>query len=216
MYVKHFNSSTEAISVHDSNGMDISLVILVSGISFVVLLFIISFVMHHFKLRLVCECEGTVISGETSDGVGGEGSNETISPKQTSGSKCCPFTIVTQSSENSIFIPSAKRIGFNDSKGSASCICRKFNDSKSLNEDCPICLEPYKENEELIILTCKHGYHESCLYSWVKIREVTVCPLCKGVSPAVTLEVMDRRKPSVYETEIVNISSTHYGPVFVV
>ena len=45
-------------------------------------------------------------------------------------------------------------------------------------EECPICLECYKENDPVKILPCKHVFHEECARSWiVNIRGT--CPLCK-------------------------------------
>ena len=34
--------------------------------------------------------------------------------------------------------------------------------------ECPVCQEEFKENEEIIEMPCKHGFHQSCLLTWLK------------------------------------------------
>ena len=47
--------------------------------------------------------------------------------------------------------------------------------------ECPICLEAYEENEEIIVLPCRHVLHRACLLSWTRARMIsTSCPLCKA------------------------------------
>ena len=48
------------------------------------------------------------------------------------------------------------------------------------NEDsnCIICLEQYMNNDSLILLPCKHHFHEECLHDWLKINKS--CPVCRG------------------------------------
>ena len=45
----------------------------------------------------------------------------------------------------------------------------------NLNE-CIICLEDMKFNEDLILVKCSHIYHKECLEKWMVRR--SVCPLC--------------------------------------
>ncbi|XP_063425669.1 E3 ubiquitin-protein ligase RNF13-like isoform X2 [Mytilus trossulus] len=47
-------------------------------------------------------------------------------------------------------------------------------------DTCPICLEEFVENEQLWILPCKHGFHISCIKSWLEVSKHT-CPMCKGM-----------------------------------
>eukprot|EP00002_Diphylleia_rotans_P000236 TRINITY_DN10119_c0_g1_i2.p1 TRINITY_DN10119_c0_g1~~TRINITY_DN10119_c0_g1_i2.p1 ORF type:complete len:108 (+),score=6.72 TRINITY_DN10119_c0_g1_i2:158-481(+) len=42
---------------------------------------------------------------------------------------------------------------------------------------CVICLTDYVESVEVVVLSCRHHYHLSCLRDWL-IRNPT-CPLCK-------------------------------------
>ncbi|GJU79679.1 rhodanese-like domain-containing protein 9, chloroplastic [Tanacetum coccineum] len=44
-------------------------------------------------------------------------------------------------------------------------------------EDCAICLCELEENKRLVVLTCKHKFHVSCIRKWLKKQNV--CPLCK-------------------------------------
>ena len=48
---------------------------------------------------------------------------------------------------------------------------------KNIEKECLICLEEFKENQELsVIISCGHYYHHKCLSRWFKKKEV--CPLC--------------------------------------
>jgi len=49
------------------------------------------------------------------------------------------------------------------------------NKITNLNE-CIICLEDMKYNEDLILVKCSHIYHKECLEKWMVRR--SVCPLC--------------------------------------
>lgn len=43
---------------------------------------------------------------------------------------------------------------------------------------CSICLEDYREGENLRVLPCRHEFHSSCVDSWL-IRWGTFCPVCR-------------------------------------
>ncbi|XP_030547892.1 RING-H2 finger protein ATL79-like [Rhodamnia argentea] len=53
-------------------------------------------------------------------------------------------------------------------------------DARELHsEDCAICLASFEEGEECwVIMTCNHGYHESCIKEW--LSRDRHCPLCRG------------------------------------
>ncbi|GKB58779.1 E3 ubiquitin protein ligase RING1 [Tanacetum coccineum] len=44
---------------------------------------------------------------------------------------------------------------------------------------CSVCLEKYKEGEELRILHCSHEFHADCIKIWLLCKNV--CPLCKAI-----------------------------------
>lgn len=52
------------------------------------------------------------------------------------------------------------------------------------DDSCSICLEPFKDDSEKIMLSCNHVLHNDCLYSYMlnnyknKITFNT-CPLCR-------------------------------------
>ncbi|KAL1562789.1 RING-type E3 ubiquitin transferase [Salvia divinorum] len=52
------------------------------------------------------------------------------------------------------------------------------NLSAPIGETCTICLEDYKHGESLKILPCRHGFHSSCVDSWLT-KCATFCPVCK-------------------------------------
>ncbi|KAH1255969.1 putative E3 ubiquitin-protein ligase ZFP1 [Glycine max] len=45
---------------------------------------------------------------------------------------------------------------------------------------CIICLEEYKNKENIGILRCEHEYHPDCFRRW--LLEKNVCPMCKSVA----------------------------------
>ncbi|KAM6323099.1 E3 ubiquitin-protein ligase RNF128 [Podargus strigoides] len=44
-------------------------------------------------------------------------------------------------------------------------------------DTCVVCIEPYKPNEVVRILTCNHLFHKSCIDPW--LLEHRTCPMCK-------------------------------------
>ena len=53
----------------------------------------------------------------------------------------------------------------------------------SLNEDqlvneCSICLEPYKQGDDIILLKCGHLFHEECIKTWITPDNQS-CPYCR-------------------------------------
>uniref|UniRef100_A0A8C9VFE5 Ring finger protein 24 n=1 Tax=Scleropages formosus TaxID=113540 RepID=A0A8C9VFE5_SCLFO len=41
---------------------------------------------------------------------------------------------------------------------------------------CAVCLEEFKQKDELGVCPCKHAFHRKCLIKWLEVRKV--CPLC--------------------------------------
>jgi len=46
------------------------------------------------------------------------------------------------------------------------------------DEECCLCLDEYKDGEEVLLLNCRHVFHEGCLSPWL-VKSLT-CPMCKG------------------------------------
>ena len=44
-------------------------------------------------------------------------------------------------------------------------------------DECPICLAPHEEGDEMSVLPCKHELHTECLMPWLK--QTNSCPLCR-------------------------------------
>jgi len=42
---------------------------------------------------------------------------------------------------------------------------------------CAICHEDFNENEKVTKLPCKHEYHKSCVFKWLKMHNI--CPICR-------------------------------------
>jgi len=45
------------------------------------------------------------------------------------------------------------------------------------SETCPICIEPFNESEDNLILDCKHKFHVHCILSWFE-KDLS-CPICR-------------------------------------
>jgi len=45
------------------------------------------------------------------------------------------------------------------------------------NETCNVCLDDFEEGEEIKVLRCSHGFHDSCIRNWV--IDKGLCPVCK-------------------------------------
>jgi Ring finger domain len=43
---------------------------------------------------------------------------------------------------------------------------------------CNICMENYQLNEKLVVLPCKHEFHQECARHWLTQEKVT-CPVCR-------------------------------------
>ncbi|XP_042551912.1 E3 ubiquitin-protein ligase RNF133 [Dipodomys spectabilis] len=44
-------------------------------------------------------------------------------------------------------------------------------------DNCVVCFEPYKPNDTIRILTCKHFFHKNCIDPWILAHGT--CPMCK-------------------------------------
>ncbi|VDP04824.1 unnamed protein product [Soboliphyme baturini] len=48
---------------------------------------------------------------------------------------------------------------------------------KELNNDCPVCIEPYHPGDAVRVLICKHVFHKTCVDPW--LLQHRTCPMCK-------------------------------------
>ncbi len=53
----------------------------------------------------------------------------------------------------------------------------KYVDGEGKNNQCYICLDEFKVDEDVRVLKCNHGYHMGCIDPWFKLRPC--CPVCK-------------------------------------
>ena len=51
------------------------------------------------------------------------------------------------------------------------------DDEDNLLNECSICLENYKKDDMIIILSCNHNFHDDCLKGWFKNNNS--CPHCR-------------------------------------
>lgn len=45
-------------------------------------------------------------------------------------------------------------------------------------DSCCICLEAFKQDEELVRMHCEHMFHEKCVTDWLKLN--ATCPMCRS------------------------------------
>lgn len=56
----------------------------------------------------------------------------------------------------------------------------KKRQSKFDIDFCVICMEHFKENDEVRVLKCQHTYHKNCIDTWLlQSASTPSCPLCK-------------------------------------
>ena len=72
-----------------------------------------------------------------------------------------------------------------------------YKSSKQFNETCPICLDEYKEGENVRQLSCDHVYHLSCIDPWL-LEKSSQCPLCKTD----VNEAIKKKDPSIWNVLI--------------
>ncbi|KAL8180856.1 UNVERIFIED_CONTAM: hypothetical protein K2H54_037727 [Gekko kuhli] len=77
-------------------------------------------------------------------------------------------------------------------------------------DNCAVCIEVYKPNDVVRILTCNHLFHKSCIDPW--LLEHRTCPMCKcDILKALGIEVdiEDRVEsfPATVSNEASNIRS---------
>ncbi|XP_068709690.1 RING finger protein 24-like [Montipora capricornis] len=55
---------------------------------------------------------------------------------------------------------------------------KKWLASSSLKSDtCAICLDDFRNKEDISICRCGHAYHCKCIMKWMEIKET--CPICQ-------------------------------------
>ncbi len=56
---------------------------------------------------------------------------------------------------------------------------RKFNSNEcgSNNKECSVCIESFKNGDDVMCLPCFHTYHKNCITPWLKTK--STCPVCK-------------------------------------
>ena len=53
-----------------------------------------------------------------------------------------------------------------------------YFDKKKYNDLCIICQNNFKDREKVLIIPCKHVFHEDCIVPWLKNKKQ--CPFCKS------------------------------------
>ncbi|CAN8270291.1 unnamed protein product [Cochlearia groenlandica] len=63
----------------------------------------------------------------------------------------------------------------------ASLPSKRYKDGDNKNgtsESCVICRLDYEDDDDLILLPCKHSYHSECIHNWLEINKM--CPVCSA------------------------------------
>lgn len=58
----------------------------------------------------------------------------------------------------------------------------KYTEGCCAENVCSVCLEEFTDGEEVIVLPCKHGFHQPCLEPWLKMH--SECPSCRHKLPS--------------------------------
>ncbi|XP_071951710.1 RING finger protein 150-like [Antedon mediterranea] len=96
-------------------------------------------------------------------------------------------------------------------------------------ENCPVCLESYRTNDNLRILPCKHYFHKHCVDQW--LIEHRTCPMCKlnilkalGYQPAsrpsedtFAIEIAEQAVMPMSDSSgilVVHLESIQFNPIY--
>lgn len=60
------------------------------------------------------------------------------------------------------------------------------SESEAAGKECAVCLEAYAGGDALRTMPCSHGFHESCIFGWLRVSRL--CPLRRFALPAATAE----------------------------
>ncbi len=55
---------------------------------------------------------------------------------------------------------------------------KSLDKNDNCNSNCSICMDSYKEKDNIVMLKCNHYYHEECIENWLCNQKVT-CPICR-------------------------------------
>jgi hypothetical protein len=58
----------------------------------------------------------------------------------------------------------------------------KYEKTVTVDETCVICLEPFVQGTDVLVLPCKHGFHPDCISPWLKMH--SECPNCRYRMPS--------------------------------
>lgn len=76
------------------------------------------------------------------------------------------------------------------------------------SETCAVCLEDFKQGDQVRMLACRHLFHYYCIDKWLTTRKST-CPTCKSNSIAI-----DRSCTTTSETQpLLTSNARNYGSV---
>tara|TARA_B110000444_G_C18845760_1_gene601876 strand:+ start:1699 stop:2067 length:369 start_codon:yes stop_codon:yes gene_type:complete len=90
-------------------------------------------------------------------------------------------------------------------------LLKKEKYKKENNEYCPITLDSFKENEDIIILPCNHKFKEEPINKWLK-EESNTCPVCRYELPGTkkynsSFVLKEEEKVILHETFITSINN---------
>ncbi|KAH0789797.1 E3 ubiquitin-protein ligase RING1-like isoform X2 [Histomonas meleagridis] len=58
----------------------------------------------------------------------------------------------------------------------------RYGDSDCVEDTCSICLDHFEEDTEIVLLPCRHGFHQNCITQWLKLH--SECPSCRHKLPS--------------------------------
>ena len=76
---------------------------------------------------------------------------------------------------------------------------KKYKKEYCSNDSCPISLIDFKENDEILILPCKHGFIKESIEEWLETHS-SECPVCRLKLPS--KEILNRNHSEVDVTPI--------------
>lgn len=146
---------------------------LIFGVTFIFVLLTILALTFFYYYHLVCFC----LPKQQQDGCFIDLENSIYSPTMLNCIGICYWICFFNRSmrmNTVVYLYDGKKVMYNRVVSEATPLLMTNN----LYDTCPICLEQFLLNNEIIKLSCQHVYHKQCIRQWIANKCITKCPLC--------------------------------------
>ena len=178
-------------------------------IAFVVIVFVFIVLIVCYIFRRLFSCVWFCKSYDDKQGIFLE-SSTAINTNYNRCSCCTLGCICSPRHEKSIiYLPDSQQIHY------GACAEEGNLENKLINKICPICYDNFKEEQDIVMLKCRHGYHGNCIRKWFRRGTHTTCPLCVQ---QINVDLLTFNDSGDYASQSVvhNVGGYYHFPVVMV